>query len=343
MKGATGSGMPLVSYCIPAYNHARYVEACLKSLLAQSYPHIEVVVIDDCSTDSTYDIIRSLNDPRVRAHRNPVNVGPGETVNRCMRMAQGEFIAFSGSDDVHLRDKTAIQVEHLLASPQVGAVFCTPDFIGPNGEPLTRTRHPELPVFPAFNADRVAMFQELLRRGNFLLAPSAVVRRSVVERVGLFDPGLIQLQDYDYWLRIAVDSELLVLDQPLVQYRMLLNGSNLSSENDASRNRHHFELSIVFEKLAAARGAGEGVQQVQERRALMLQALEHIYSRDALNFKARMLYGQIAGGVDEHNGAAMGAYRKFISDNAIFSDRNPLADFAARLLRHARKTIGRTN
>lgn len=186
------------------------------------------------------------------------------------------------------------------------------------------------------------MFQELLRRGNFLLAPSAVVRRSVVERVGLFDPGLIQLQDYDYWLRIAVDSDLLVVDQPLVQYRMLLNGSNLSSENDASRNRHHFELSIVFEKLAAPRSAEESVQQVQARRALMLQALEHIHSRDALNFKARLLYGQIAGGVDECNGAAMGAYRKLISDNAIFSDRNPLADFAAKLLRHARKTIGRT-
>lgn len=338
-----GSGTPLVSYCVPAYNHAQYVEACIRSILAQSYPHIEVVVIDDCSTDPTYDIVRSLDDPRVRAHRNPVNVGPGETVNRCIRMARGEFIAVSGSDDVHLRDKTAIQVERLLANRRVGAVFSTPAFIGPQGEALASERNPGLPVFPAFNAHRVVMFQELLRRGNFLLAPSAIIRRSVVERVGLFDPGLIQLQDYDYWLRIAVDHDLLVVDQPLVQYRMMLNGSNLSSENDASRNRHHFELSIVFEKLAAPRSAGESVQEVGARRALMLQALEHLHSRDVLNFRARLLYGQIAGGVDEHNGAVMGAYRKFISDNAIFSDRNPLADFAARLLRHARKTIGRTN
>jgi glycosyltransferase involved in cell wall biosynthesis len=342
MNGTKDPGNPLVSYCIPAYNHARYVEACLDSILAQSYPHIEVVVIDDCSTDSTYEIIRTFNDPRVRAQRNPINVGPGETVNRCMRMACGEFIAFSGSDDVHLRDKTAIQVEHLLANPQVDAVFCTPDFIGPQGEPLSRSKHPDLPVFPAFNANRVVMFQELLRRGNFLLAPSVIVRRSVVDRVGFFDPGLIQLQDYDYWLRIVVGGDLLILDQPLIQYRMLLNGSNLSSENDASKNRHHFELSIVLEKLAAPLNAGENIQQVQARRALMLQVLEHIHSRDAMNFKARLLYGQIAGGVDENNSDVMEVYRKFISDNAIFSDRNPLVDFSAKLLRYAQKTIGRT-
>ena len=341
MNYTTSSGAPLVSYCIPAYNHAQYVEACLKSILAQSYPNIEVVVIDDCSTDSTYEIIRSLDDPRVRAHRNLVNVGPGETVNRCILMAKGDFIAVSGSDDIHFRDKTAIQVEHLLANPRLGAVFSTPAFIGPQGESLTRDQHPELPVFPAFNAGRDAMFQELLRRGNFLLAPSAIMRRSVVEGVGLFDPGLIQLQDYDYWLRIAVDNDLLVVDQPLVQYRMMLNGSNLSSENEASRNRHHFELSIVFEKLAAPRSAGESVEQVDARRVLMLQALEHLHSRDVLNFRARLLYGQISGGVDEHNGASMGAYRQLISDTAIFSDRNPLVDFTTKLLRHARKTIGR--
>jgi hypothetical protein len=123
---------------------------------------------------------------------------------------------------------------------------------------------------------------------------------------------------------------------------MLLNGSNLSSENDASKNRHHFELSIVLEKLAAPLNAGENIQQVQARRALMLQVLEHIHSRDAMNFKARLLYGQIAGGVDENNSDVMEVYRKFISDNAIFSDRNPLVDFSAKLLRYAQKTIGRT-
>lgn len=341
MNRTSGNSTPLVSYCIPAYNHAQYVEACLKSILTQSYPNIEVVVIDDCSTDSTYKIVRSLDDPRVRAHRNTVNVGPAETVNRCIRMAKGEFIAVSGSDDIHLREKTAIQVQHLLAHPNVGAAFTIPGFIGPQGESLASGRHVELPEFPAFNAGRVAMFQELLRRGNFLLAPSAIIRRSVIERVGLFDPGLIQLQDYEYWLRIALDHDLLVVDQPLVQYRMMLNGSNLSSENEASRNRHHFELSIVFEKLAAPRNEEESVQQLEARRALMLQALAHLHSRDVLNFRARLLYGQIAAGVDEHNSASMSAYRQLISDHAIFADCNPLADFAVKLLRHVRKTLGR--
>ena len=340
MNCTTGASTPLVSYCIPAYNHAQYVEACIKSILTQSYPNIEVVVIDDCSTDSTYEIVRSQDDSRVRAYRNPVNMGPGETANRCIRMAKGEFIAVSGSDDVHLRDKTSIQVAHLLANPNVGVAFTTPEFIGPQGEPLGRGQQLDLPVFPVFNSGRVAMFQELLRRGNFLLAPSAIIRRSVVERVGLFDPGLIQLQDYDYWLRIALENDLLIVDQPLVQYRMMLNGSNLSSENEASRNRHHFELSIVFEKLAVPR-EGESVQQVDARRALMLQALAHLHSRDVLNFRARLLYGQITDGVDEHNSAAMSAYRQLISGNAIFADRNPLADFTVKLLRHVRKTFGR--
>lgn len=341
MNDTSYSSAPLVSYCIPAYNHAPYVEACVKSILAQSYPHVEVVVVDDCSTDSTYDIVRSLDDPRVRLNRNTVNVGPGETVNRCIRMAKGAFIAFSGSDDVHLRDKTAIQVEQLLARPHVGAVFSTPSFIGARGEFLERDRYPGLPVFPAFNtANRVEMFQELLRRGNFLLAPSAIIRRSVVDRVGFFDPGLIQLQDYDYWLRITVDSDLFVVDQPLVQYR-ILNGLNLSSENDASRNRHHFELSLIFEKLASPVIFGESPQDVEARRALMLEALVHLHSRDVLNFRARLLYQGIASGVNEGNDHFMKEYRQLISENAIFTDQNFLIDFMAKLLRRIRQALER--
>lgn len=341
MNDTSYSSAPLVSYCIPAYNHAPYVAACVKSILAQSYPHVEVVVVDDCSTDSTYDIVRSFDDPRVRLNRNTVNVGPGETVNRCIRMASGAFIAFSGSDDVHLRDKTAIQVEQLLARPHVGAVFSTPTFIGPRGESLGCDRYPGLPVFPAFNAaNRVEMFRELLRRGNFLLAPSAIIRRSVVDRVGLFDPGLIQLQDYDYWLRIAVDSDLFVVDQPLVQYR-ILNGLNLSSENDASRNRHHFELSIIFEKLASPQNFGESAQEVDARRALMLEALAHLHSRDVLNLRARLLYGKIARGVNEGNDDFMKEYRRLISNNAIFTDQNVIMDFTAKLLRRIRQALGR--
>lgn len=332
---------PLVSYCIPAYNHARHVGECLESVLAQSYPHIEIVVIDDCSTDSTYDVIRSFDDARIRAERNPVNVGPGETVNRCMQLARGEFIAVSGSDDIHLPHKTSIQIEQLLAAPQVGAIFCTPEFIGPHNEPLAPNRHRDLPSFPAIHLDGQAMFQRLLEQGNFLLAPSAIIRKSVVQSVGFFDPGLIQLQDYDYWLRIAVKHHLLVLDQPLVRYRMMLDGSNLSSENDASRNRHHFELSIIFEKLAGAQCTDESMQSVDARRRLMLQALAHSHSRDVLNLRARLLYEEIRTGVDGRNAPAMQEYRKLISDNAIFSDRNPLVDLAAKLLRHSRKYIGR--
>jgi hypothetical protein len=256
-------------------------------------------------------------------------------------MAKGVFIAFSGSDDVHLRDKTTIQVEQLLARPNVGAVFSTPAFIGPQGEFLECDRYPGLPVFPAFNtANRAEMFQELLRRGNFLLAPSAIIRRSVVDRVGLFDPGLIQLQDYDYWLRIAVGSDLFVVDQPLVQYR-ILNGLNLSSENDASRNRHHFELSLIFEKLASPQIFGESAQDVDARRALMLEALAHLHSRDVLNFRARLLYGRIASGVTEGSDHFMKDYRQLISDNAIFTDNNVLIDFSAKLLRCIRQALDR--
>jgi len=343
MNALSRADAPLVSYCIPAYNHARYVEACINSILTQSYPNVEVVVVDDCSTDSTYDIICSLDDPRVRLHRNTVNVGPGETVNRCIRIANGEFIALSGSDDVHVRDKTSIQVDLLLARPTVGAVFSTPTFIGPSGELLGSNRHTGLPVFPALNAaTRVGMFQELLRRGNFLLAPSAVIRKSVIDRVGLFDPGLIQLQDYDYWLRIAVESDLFIVDQQLVQYR-ILNGANLSSENDASRNRHHFELSIIYEKLAAPLSAEESAQEVDSRRMLMLEALERLHSRDVLNFRARLLYGKIARGVDENNDECMRLYRQLISENAIFTDRNPLVDFTAKLVRRLQQVIGSEN
>ncbi len=215
---------PLVSVCISAYNHEAYIAEAIDSVLAQSYPNIEIVVIDDASTDRTASVVRDYAarfPERVRAIFLEENEGPSRASNRAFATLKGDYVAFLGSDDRMLPARILRQVEFLTENSGHVAVFTDITAIDANGQRIAGSADAE----QLFNQPITHLHRQLLT-GNFLNAPSAMVRRADLMALGGYSPLLRYVQDYELWVRLLQRGDIGKLAEPLVEYRV--HGANLS-------------------------------------------------------------------------------------------------------------------
>lgn len=215
---------PLVSFVIPVYQQEDYVEEAVQSALSQSYDNLEVIVVDDGSTDNSVAIINAIRDERLTLIRRE-NGGPSAALNEGIKHAQGTYIALLGGDDVAEPKRIEEQVAHAEES---GAdfIFCLPRVIDAGGNELNHevVRH----VFRCpDDMETAGVFRRLVVDGNFLCAPTALMRRETVETLGFFRHDLIQLQDYEYWIRGCIAGKTFKVSQKkTTRYRRHL--TNLS-------------------------------------------------------------------------------------------------------------------
>lgn len=202
--------MPTVSVVMAAKNYARFLPAAVASVLAQTAPDWELIILDDGSTDDTPAAARPfLADRRVRYFRAD-KLGQPRAKNLGIGLARGEFVAFLDADDAWLPAKLEKQLAVFAGQPDVGVVFCRRHLIDEGGNLLPR------PASPAPPRGRVLdrMFVQ-----NFVCFSSAVVRRDVFSHVGAFDPEWDLAIDYDLWLRVAARHAFDFVDEELVLYR----------------------------------------------------------------------------------------------------------------------------
>jgi glycosyltransferase involved in cell wall biosynthesis len=214
------SETPLVSVCMAGYNAARFLERALKSVLAQTYPAIEIVFVDDGSTDGTLEVARSVGGDRARYFRNESNRGGYQAMNRAIGEARGSLLAVYHSDDIYGPGIVEREVAFLTAHPQAGAVFCLDDYIDDEDRVIGRTTMPEeLRKKELLTYDDVFPF--LLRRKNVLFrCPTFLTRRATLDAVGLFDAETFDIAaDLDLWIRIARRYPVGILDERLMSYR----------------------------------------------------------------------------------------------------------------------------
>jgi glycosyltransferase involved in cell wall biosynthesis len=208
----------LVSVCMPIYNGGAYLAAAIASVLAQSYPHFELVIVDDASTDGSWEALQGLADPRIRLLRNERNLGPEGNWNRALGCARGQYIKLFHQDDLLLPACLAEQVGALERHPEAVLAFCRRDIIGPQGNKLLSrgAGWPEGLV----SLDQAA--RRCARQGtNVLGEPSAVLLRAeVVAAVGLFDASIAYLVDLDYWLRMMAHGPGWCSDSALAAFRI---------------------------------------------------------------------------------------------------------------------------
>jgi hypothetical protein len=227
---------------IPTFNRARTVVRAVESVLAQTVPVLEVIVVDDGSEDDTGGICSAMPAP-VRYVRQR-NAGPAAARNRGMREARGEYVAFLDSDDVWHPQKLEAQLASLAACPEAAWSITDCEVVDLDGRPLPGTQGfaRGFPVFRALGATPQEVFGtrlaerdvrvagreyplftgevfELLFHGNFVFPSCALVHRRVIERVGFFDESLLVAMDNEYFHRVAAHFPLTIVMAPLFRYQ----------------------------------------------------------------------------------------------------------------------------
>jgi glycosyltransferase involved in cell wall biosynthesis len=230
--------LPLVSIIIPVYNSAAYIEDAVRSAVEQDYENKELIVVDDGSTDSTPDILKSFGDQIIVLSQK--NAGPAAARNHGLRRATGTYVAFLDSDDYWVPEKLRRQIDYLEKRPDIGAVYSRwKRWLADEGggfrlPPISPVSEP-----PAIaQGDSGWIYTHLLFDCR-LLTSSVVLRKSIIDCIGKFDETLLRGQDYDYWLRLSRVTEIHKLDQELVLYR--IHGDNIAVKYPDE----NYELMVV--------------------------------------------------------------------------------------------------
>jgi GT2 family glycosyltransferase len=276
---------PLVSVVVPVFNTKRYVRESLDSILDQTYLNLEVLVMDDASTDGTSEILRAYDDPRLRYVRNERNLGLFANVNEGIRLASGELIAMHHSDDLYDRELLSKQVDFLLRNPEVGAVFAIDVFIDANGRERGRLELPEelrgreILTYPTV-LNGILRYQNVFLRGCQCLIP-----RKVYEDVGFFDDTYRLRADLDLWLRVSRRYSIGVIEEHLLAYRH--GHDNESARYDRLRTKPELWFDVVDRVLAegdAALAEPDALAAYEGHRAedrLMVAVNQYILDRRA--------------------------------------------------------------
>ena len=204
---------PLVTVIIPTYNREATIKRAINSVLGQTYKEVELIIVDDGSTDNTVEIIHSYRDKRIKLVSLSGNCGANIARNTGIKLAKGEYIAFQDSDDEWLEDKLEIQINYM---EQTDKKVCYCPYI--LYEDTMKTIIPD----PAENIEQYGeKINETLKKGNVVPAPALVIHKQVVETVGMFDESMRRLQDYEYVIRICQSYGIAYIDKPLLNaYRM---------------------------------------------------------------------------------------------------------------------------
>lgn len=222
------AGSPILSVCIPTRNGAEWIAETIASATSQD-ADLEVVVSDDASSDATVEIAASAGDARVRVERSASRLGMAENWNRAIALSGGSYVKVLMQDDALLPGALAIQQSLLERHPAVGFAF-GPRVLEGDGTPAAEAwmtkygaPHEALQIGGEVLSGRevVSALTRRRLRANAIGEPSVVlIRRTLLDRVGLFDVGLRQLTDLDLWIRLAAVSDVAFDPRPVARFRV---------------------------------------------------------------------------------------------------------------------------
>lgn len=250
----------MVSICIPTYNGAQYLEACLDSVLIQTYIDIEILLVDDGSTDATVEILEryAASDQRIRLVRNEHNFGLVGNWNRCIELAHGEWIKFVFQDDLLEPDCLA----KMVAARQVGDLFvaCGRKF---DFEPQTTPEVREFYLIHKRFIDDLYAGKQFLsalefadlavdRIGSNLVGEPTVtlLHRSVFERFGLFNENLIMSCDLEYWTRIGIHTGIRFVPEDLAVFRVHGQATSATNRRDRQYRMNVLDSLAIWHDVA---------------------------------------------------------------------------------------------
>jgi glycosyltransferase involved in cell wall biosynthesis len=209
-------GSALVSICIPTYNYAEFVGEAIASACSQSYENLEILVSDNCSTDETPSIVEKLaaHDRRIRYHRNEHNLGMQGNFNRCLELAQGEYIKLLCADDLLMPQCVERMVEAATRDDNVALVACSREIVDDRQNRLGVSSYSaQAQTLPGSEVISRCFF-----RGNLIGEPSAVLFRKSVASQG-FSDVYKQVIDMEMWFRLLETGSFAFIPEALCRMR----------------------------------------------------------------------------------------------------------------------------
>lgn len=235
-----------VTIILTSYNHEKYIKESIESVLNQTYRDFQLIILDDCSADSSWDIIQQYDDPRIIKVRNNVNkvwVIKDMIDNYDL---EGDYIAIHHSDDIWQPDKLQKQVEFLDTHPEYAAVFTGVDVIDEYGEAYENEEGFYYGLFTTENRSRHEWLRHFFYEGNCLCHPSVMVRKKIYHEVYPFIEGLYQIADMMMWVLICQRYDIYILQEKLVKFRIQNRERNTSGMRVDTQIRSSIELFLML-------------------------------------------------------------------------------------------------
>ena len=247
-------GKPLVSICLITYMHERYIEDCLKSLVGQTYDNIELLILDDASTDNTFQIIKTYEVrlrsrfPRILIEQNSHNSGNvSANFNHMLKQTNGEYVKTFSGDDVMALGYVEKMVEHMEKNSDAimgyTNAYAVEDGFRMGDDPgneYAYTKHK-----PCSQAETF----ERLMISNYLIAPTTMMRKRAFEKYGYYDET-ISFEDYEFWLRLSRYENFTYLPRKLIYYRRAENSMTNYKSGDVREKLKHMmpEEKKIYDK-----------------------------------------------------------------------------------------------
>ena len=228
--------MPVITVLMPVFNAEAFVGHAVESILSQTFKDFEFLVIDDCSTDDSVDIVKSFKDSRIRLVRNETNLKLARTLNKGLDLAKGEFIARMDSDDISRPDRFERQMEYLKR--HAGTGICGSWYRTITEKNRMIVKYPlqpdELKAYCLFD--------------NPLCHPSVIMRRNLMLKYALrFDPSANPAEDYDLWVRSLRCFDVGNIGEVLLDYRVLSTGMTGAEWNSMDRKAMDIQKALLNE------------------------------------------------------------------------------------------------
>jgi glycosyltransferase involved in cell wall biosynthesis len=207
--------LPLVSVVMPVFNSEKYLHDAISSILCQTYKNIELIIIDDASTDSTGKIIEEFKnkDKRIIHLTNKVNLQISKSLNIAIMRSRGLYIARADGDDISYPDRIIRQVEYLQMHTDVGVIGGAMDIINEKGNITGRREY----------ALKDKQIRKNIYRYNPFSHPTIMLRKEILKKSGMYNPHYDFTEDYDLYFRIGKYAKFANLPQALIKYRITNN------------------------------------------------------------------------------------------------------------------------
>lgn len=207
----------LVSVCIPAYNNAGYIKDTIDSILGQTYHNLELVIVDDCSKDNTYELIKNIPDERIKLYRNEKNLGMSGNWNRCLELCSGEYIKLICADDVLAPNALEKEVTALENNPTAVIAESDTKLMDLDGKGKG--------FYKRYHKSGLVDGKEICRKGffsqDYFGAPQAnTFRKATALKIGGFDTEFTYILDYDFFVSIACEGDVYIIHEPLNYFRV---------------------------------------------------------------------------------------------------------------------------